>query len=107
MINSKYIRLINISLITLLVGSFFSMPYGYYQAVRVFGIIGFSILAYDAHKNNLVMLAFVYGIAAILFNPIIKIAFDKNVWHVIDIILAIVIIVDLIKKNKTRVTKRD
>jgi xanthine/uracil permease len=60
------------------------MPYGYYQVVRIYGIIGFSILAFDAHKNNLVYMAFVFGIAAILFNPIIKISFEKNIWHILD-----------------------
>ncbi len=77
------------------------MPYGYFQIVRFLAMIGFGYLAfreYGLENNNWVI--FYIG-SAILINPIVKISLGRELWNLIDVIWAIVLIGTLImNKNK-------
>lgn len=96
----KYVGKIKYALIVLLIGTFLDMPYGYYQIVRIFGMIGFALLAYDAHKRNIVQEALIFGGSAILFNPMFKIAFNRSAWQMIDAVLIGIIVYGILKKNQ-------
>src|SRR5690554_3588886 len=78
----------------------FDMPYWYYQIIRIFGTIGFGYLAYVEYKSNKMYTPYVFGTAAILLNPIIKISFGREMWNVVDIILAVLIILSILFSNK-------
>lgn len=68
------------------------MPYGYFQFVRFCGMIGFGILAVtEKEKGNDTMMYF-YGASAILINPIFKISLGREIWNVVDVIWAIILI---------------
>lgn len=70
----------------------FSLPYGYYQIMRlvVFGVTGYGCyLAYQGKNNRWTIL---FGIFAILFNPVIPIQLSRGDWVVIDIIAAFVLL---------------
>lgn len=61
------------------------LPYGYYTLLRlvVTGVfIWAAIIAYDRRQQSL---PWVYGVLAVLFNPLIKIHLPKEVWTVVDI----------------------
>ena len=65
------------------------MPYGYYQIVRFVAMIGFAYLAYSANEQNSKNEKFIYIALAILFQPFAKIAFGREIWNFIDVIIGI------------------
>jgi len=79
------------------------MPYGYYQLVRFLSMIFFGILAISYYNEKQSGWMYFYGASAILLNPIIKIALGRTIWNIVDVVLAVVIIIDLIIEiKKTR-----
>jgi hypothetical protein len=77
------------------------MPYGYYQAVRFIGMIGFILLAYLTYqqdkKMNLYFIAYI-GLA-LLFQPFLKIALGRTGWNIVDILVSMFLILSLFKKS--------
>ncbi|OGN20518.1 MAG: hypothetical protein A2910_01975 [Candidatus Yanofskybacteria bacterium RIFCSPLOWO2_01_FULL_39_28] len=85
--------------IGILIGALWNHPIGYYQLLRwVVAATGAysAYLAYE-HKNN--TWAWIFGIIAVLFNPIFPFYFTKETWQVIDVATAVVIFISLIKKK--------
>lgn len=103
----KNIIWIKISLIIILLLCLLDMPYWYFQLVRIFGTIGFGYLAYLDYKNKLKLTPYIFGIAAILLNPIVKISFGRNVWNVIDIILALILLLTIVFGKKQIFSSRN
>ena len=75
------------------------MPYGYYNLVRFASMIVFGILAYLAQKDEKTHYLIIYAALAILFQPFFKIALGRDLWHIIDISSAILLIVQIIKQK--------
>lgn len=76
--------------------------YSYYTFVRwsVMAVsIYFVIKAYERKQNGLLIL---FGVAAILFNPIKPIWFQKETWHLIDWVLAVSIILTIFFDKKAQ-----
>lgn len=73
------------------------MPYGYYQLVRFCGLIGFSILAYEASQQGKQTTMIIYGGLALLFQPFIKIALGRELWNIVDVIVAIGLLISIFK----------
>ncbi len=82
------------------------MPYGYYQFVRIAGLIGFAVLAYLAaqNKNQLELILFV-GLAC-LFQPFYKVALGREMWNIVDVIvgagLTISVLYNLKNENQSK-----
>lgn len=78
------------------------MPYGYYQAARFIGMVGFALLAYyDYQKNQTINSGVIIYLAlALLFQPIIKVALGRIIWNVVDVIVSIVLIISIFIKPK-------
>lgn len=76
------------------------MPYGYYEAVRFAGMLGFVVLAYFSYKENKHIEVFTYIALALLFQPFIKVALGRTIWNVMDVIVAVCLIVSLFIKTK-------
>ena len=77
------------------------MPYGYYQLVRFAGLIGFAILAYQAHEQGKQTEMIIYGGLALLFQPFFKIALGRDIWNIVDVIVGIGLLLSiLIKPSK-------
>lgn len=76
------------------------MPYGYYQFVRFSGLIGFVILAYQAHEQGRQTEMFIYGGLALLFQPFFKIALGREIWNIVDVIVGIGLILSIFIKHK-------
>ena len=72
------------------------MPYGYYQVVRLCAVVGFGILAYESlciEKGNLAIL---YIGLVLLFQPFIKVALGRDIWNIVDMLVAIGLIKSVI-----------
>ena len=71
------------------------MPYGYFQIVRFAALVGFAILAYNANEQGYKREVIIYVCLAILFQPLFKIAFGRQFWNIIDVIVGIGLIVSI------------
>ena len=65
------------------------MPYGYYTFLRLVVTVFAGCLAYNAFKANDKNYAWLFGAVALLFNPIIKVPLDRDIWAIIDLGLGI------------------
>jgi len=77
-------------------------PYGYYTLLRfvVCGVAAYS--AYFAAELKKKSWAWIFGIIAFLFNPIIPIHFDRDTWQIIDVGVAILLLVSLFLLQKPK-----
>ena len=89
------------------------MPYGFYQFVRFTGLIGFLYLGVNSLQLNKdtiavgwVDLQLKYGntvryfVLAILFQPLIKISLDRQLWNIIDVIVGVGLLISIFIKPK-------
>ncbi len=76
------------------------MPYGYYQLVRFCGLIGFSILAYDANKQGKQTEMIIYGSLALLFQPFFKIVLGRQMWNIVDVLIGVGLLISIFMKPK-------
>lgn len=76
------------------------MPYGYYQFVRFAALIGFAILAYQAHEEGNEREMIIYGVLALLFQPFFKIALGREIWNLVDVAVGIGLILSIFIKSK-------
>ena len=76
------------------------MPYGFYQLVRLVGMVGFIYLAYEANQNKKETEMFIFIGLAILFQPFLKIVLGRNLWNIIDIVIAVWLIYTAAKEKK-------
>src|SRR6218665_2813706 len=60
------------------------MPYRFYQFVRFAGLIGFSILAWQANRQGRRTEMLICCALALLFQPFFKIALGRQKWNIID-----------------------
>jgi hypothetical protein len=76
------------------------MPYGFYQFVRFAGLIGFTVLAYQANQQGRQTEMIIYGGLALLFQPFFKIALGREMWNVVDVIIGIGLLISIFMKLK-------
>ena len=73
------------------------MPYGFYQFLRFVALIGFGILAFQANEKGNQTEMIIYGVLALLFQPIFKIALGRELWNIIDVVVGIGLIITVVK----------
>jgi hypothetical protein len=92
---------IKITLAVLLFLCLLDMPYGFYQFVRFVAMVGFAILSYLAYNEENKIELFVWIVLAILFQPFAKIALGRELWNVVDVVVALGLIISLfVRRNK-------
>ena len=69
------------------------LPYGYYMLLRLIATGVFIWAAFVAYERKHDSLPWVYGVLAILFNPLIKIHLPKELWAVVDVGSGILLLV--------------
>ena len=75
------------------------MPYGYYEFVRVFAFVVFIYLAYKSKQEKSDFLLVLHSIGALLFNPIFTVALGRDIWRIVDVIYAILLVYSIIKER--------
>jgi hypothetical protein len=88
-------KLIKIVLAILFFLCLLDLPYGFYQFLRLAGLIGFVYLAYQANQNRQPQLVILYVCLAILFQPFIKISLGRTIWNIVDVVVAIGLLLSL------------
>jgi hypothetical protein len=79
------------------------LPIGYYTLLRIVVTIGAVAVVVSEFQNGLNIWVLIFGLIAVLFNPIIPVYLnDKSAWMQIDIIGGIIFIIKslTIKSNK-------
>jgi hypothetical protein len=64
-------------------------PYGYYQLLRLVVCGSASYVAYLGYQSDKQWILWVFAAIAVLFNPIVRIHLNREIWAVIDVICAI------------------
>lgn len=96
---NKSIFIIKIVLIILFISCLLDWNYGYYQLVRFVGMVGFGILAHKNYQQNKTWFL-IWLSSSILINPIFKIAIGRELWNVIDVVWAILLIISIFSYKK-------
>ena len=76
------------------------MPYGYYELVRFSSMLGFSILGYQSFKDKNEILGIIFFGLALLFQPFWKVNLGREIWQIVDVIVAIGLIISVFVKLK-------
>ncbi len=76
------------------------MPYGYYEFVRFAGLVGFSILAYQANEQGKQKEVVLFAALALLFQPFFKIALGREIWNMVDVVVGIGLILSVFKTRR-------
>ncbi len=91
---------VKIFLIVILLACLFKMPYGYYQFIRLASAAGFIFLANESADNKNRIWLYIYISLAILFQPIIKFSLGRDMWNIVDIVVAVFLIFSLFSGKK-------
>lgn len=102
MIRIKYIY---IGLVVLLLLCLLPMPYGFYILVRFVAMCAFVVLAYIKFRDKAEKYALIYAALALLFQPFLKITLGKDVWQVVDVVVAIFLLWQLYTSRKANSIK--
>jgi hypothetical protein len=70
------------------------MPYGYYQLYRLVACVIFGYLAIKSNDDAWIIL---WGISALLVQRFFKIALGRELWNIIDLVFAVVLLISLRK----------
>ena len=93
-------RIIKIIISALLFLCLADMPFGYYQFVRFAGLVGFVVLAYQAHEQGRQTEMIIYAGLALLFQPFFKIALGREIWNIVDVVVGIGLLISIFMKPK-------
>lgn len=89
----------------LLVVAVLPLPYGYYTFLRivVFLAAGFIAFTTFSHSEQLGFWTVAFALIALLFNPIIPVFLEREMWFVIDLAVAAAFIVyGMAERSKAR-----
>jgi len=78
------------------------MSYGYYQAIRFIGMVGFVLLAFIGYQQNKAVNVnvIIYVALALLFQPFFKIALGRAIWNIVDVIVGVGLFASLFINKK-------
>lgn len=95
-------RIIYLAMALLLLLGVGSMPYFYYQLMRFLVFAGFGYLAYLQYKESSIDRMILFIILALLFQPFFPINLGKDLWKIIDVLIAayLIYLLALTLKNK-------
>lgn len=82
------LRIYQIALIIALLLCLLPMPYGYFVFVRFFAFVLFAVMAAFYGLSERVHFAVICGALSLLFQPFIKIALGREMWNIVDVLVA-------------------
>ena len=68
--------------------------------VRFVSMVAFGVIAYRYYSQSKMGLAVTFGALAVLFQPIVKIALGRTMLNVVDVIVAVLLLVLLVKERR-------
>lgn len=67
-------------------------PYGYYILLRIVVFAACAYLAFRAAEIEKTSWVWVLGVTAVIYNPIIRIHLNREIWSVVNIVTVIILI---------------
>ena len=77
-------------------------PYGYYQFLRWVILIIAVCSAYVSYTQQKITWAWIFGIMAVLFNPVIPLHFSRGNWQFIDVVAAVIFFISLFNRHERK-----
>lgn len=77
-----------LGLAVMLLACLMDLPYGYFGMVRFLGMIGFAYLGYKQYTTGNSANAITFAVLALLFQPFIKLPLGRELWNVVDMVVA-------------------
>jgi hypothetical protein len=59
-------------------------PYSFYTLLRWICCAVFVYSAFTAHERNRVPWVWIFGVLAVLFNPIVPVHLQRDTWQIVD-----------------------
>lgn len=87
----NHVRTMLYAMAALLVLAVLKMPYGYYQFMRMAVSVGALIGTFHLYNRRAFPGAVVCPLAAIVFNPVAPLHFDRELWTMINLGFAVVL----------------
>ena len=81
-----------------------SMPYGYYQFLRIFITIVAGISTYNSFLSKHRKWLYIFITILILYNPILPIHLNKEIWLPINLLTFIVFLVYIFTKKDEKIS---
>lgn len=94
-------KAVQVILILALLLCLFPMPYGYFILVRYLATFVFAIMAYQYYKRQNKATTCLWVCLVLLFQPFFKIALGREIWNIVDIVVAIILVIILWKERTT------
>lgn len=95
------IRYLYIGMAGMLLSCLFHLSYGYYILVRFMSMVGFVYIgSKQFDKNN--NIAITFFVLALLFQPIFKISLGRELWNIVDIVVALFLIILWVKSVRQK-----
>lgn len=98
----KYRNVVAVISVFMLLLAIPRLPYGYYIFLRWVVSLSAVFSAWVANSSEDKFWVFLMGGIAILFNPIIPVHLIKEIWVIIDLIVAILFLVSIFKIKPNR-----
>ena len=89
-----------LSIVMLLMTTLKHLPHGFYTLLRLVVCLTSIFVASFAYKARLRYWTYLMGLIALLFNPIIKVYFNKSTWQLIDLVTAIIFVISIAKLKR-------
>lgn len=100
--NQPIKNLSKIILSVLLICCLLKMPYAYFQFVRFIGMAIFLLLAFsDKDKDNKTLMI-IWLLSAVLIQPFLKVALGREIWNIIDVVWAIILIFSIFESSNIK-----
>jgi len=88
-----------VSIVGCLLAAVSSWPYGLYVLLRFVVCGSTAFLAWASTQMGWGKWAWILGIAAVIFNPVVPFPFGRPLWAVLDVACALVLIIWLIQRT--------
>jgi len=98
--NQWIISIIKIIIIFLLLVCLTDRAYEYFQVMRTICMISFAAFAFMSYISERNFFTFIWIFMAIIINPFIKIHFGREIWNIVDVIFAIIVLVSIFKDRE-------
>jgi len=83
-------------IIALIIAAATKQQYSYYTFIRWLTMCTYIYFAYQSYTKKQIGLLIYFVAVAILFNPFQKVWFQKETWHLIDYLVAIITIATIV-----------
>lgn len=95
-------KIVKIVIAVLMLLCLADMPYGFYELMRFVAMLGFGYLSYEYYKAGQTKWAVTFGVLLLLFQPLFKLALGRELWNIIDVAVAAVMVYLLIRDYKNK-----